>query len=124
MSIPPAARRKSAKQLSVDEIHDNTSQEIISITTDKLKLALLEHLGRLAQKNAWHMPLSLLVGVILVFCSANFKEAFGMSPATWQAIFFLFGSGCLIWFFNTVRVALLSKESSMEVLIAAIKNKS
>ncbi|MGN8124578.1 hypothetical protein ACTJK9_22730 [Pseudomonas sp. 22082] len=115
------SRRKMTQVISVEAVHDNTSQQLISITTDKLKLALIEHLDCVAKHNAWHMPLSLFVGVVVVFCSSNFKEALGLSADTWGAIFALFGAGCLLWFF--VCLAKIRKSKSLDDLIEIIKNK-
>lgn len=114
-------RRKSAQVISVEEVHDNTSQQLISITSDKLKLALIEHLDCVSKKNAWHMPLSLFVGVVIVFCSSSFKLAFGLSPDTWTAIFILFGAGCFIWL--CFCLVSLRKSKSLDELIEVIKNK-
>lgn len=121
MSLVPSGKRAVIKVVSVEEIHDNTSQEVITITTDKLKLALLSHVDCMEKKDAWHMPLSLLVGVVVVFCSSTFKTAFGLSADTWQAIFVIFGGGCFVWFCLALRD--LKKATSLEELIQVIKNK-
>lgn len=120
-SSQPAPRRRSTQVISVEEIHDNTSQQLISITSDKLKLALIDHLDCVAKKNAWHMPLSLLVGVVVVFCSSTFKSAFGLSADTWSAIFVLFGGGCLLWFL--VCLSKLRNSRTLDELIEIIKNR-
>lgn len=124
-SLPPdqtsPARRKMTKVVSVEEVHDNTSQQLISITSDKLKLALIDHLDGVARHNAWHMPLSLFVGVVVVFCSSTFKSAFGLSAETWSAIFALFGAGCFLWF--VICLAKIRKSKSLDDLIEIIKNK-
>ena len=119
MTVSP--RSSTRKVVSVDQIHDNTSQEVISITTDKLRLALIFHLDCVEKKDSWHMPLSFLVVVLVVFCSSNFKMALGLSADTWQALFIMFGLGCLFWFIrNLIR---LRKSPTLEELIQIIKNK-
>ncbi|MCY1301885.1 hypothetical protein D9M70_515200 [compost metagenome] len=124
MTISQTHKRR-AKQVLVEEIHDNTSQEIISITTDKLRLALIDHLDKVNKKNSWHMPLSLLVGVIVVFCSSNFKQALGLSPDSWAAIFALFGVFCALWLVKALAERYSGKKgTTLDDLILTIKNKA
>lgn len=119
MKISPATRVQTVA--NVEQIHNNTSQEVITITTDKLRLALISHLDCVEKRDAWQMPLSLLVGVIVVFCSSSFKDALGLPAATWQAIFLLFGAGCFIWFLASLRK--LKNSTSLDQLIHTIQNK-
>jgi hypothetical protein len=120
-SSQPVQRRRSTQVVSVEEIHDNTSQQLISITSDKLKLALIDHLDCVVKQNAWHMPLSLFVGVVIVFCSSTFKTAFGLTADTWSAIFVLFGAGCFLW--CLVCLLKLRNSRTLDDLIEIIKNK-
>ena len=115
--------QKSGKStsLDIDEIHDNTSQELISITADKLKLILIEHLGKIQSAQAWQAPLSLVVAIVLVFCSAEFKSAFGLSADTWRAAFFLSGVGCLIWLI--VCLIKFKESRTIDDVLSIIKNK-
>lgn len=116
---------KRRSNVPVQEIHDNTSQEIINITVDRLKLALVEHLGRVKVSGAWHMPLSLLIGVIVVFTTSTFKPAWGLSADAWSAFFALFGAGCLLWLVVTVFQAFgNSGKLTVDALINTIKNKT
>ncbi|QXI55782.1 hypothetical protein [Pseudomonas alvandae] len=118
---PPVQRRRPSQSVPVQQIHDNISQEVITITADKLELALLNHMDCLVKKDAWHMPLSLVVGVIVVFCSSTFKHAFGISPDTWAAMFILFGLACFLWL---VRALVNGRRAvSVKSLIEVIKNK-
>jgi hypothetical protein len=112
---------KVGKNINITEIHDNTSQELISITVDKLKLILIQYLACIKQNDSWQMPLSLIVTIVLVFCSAEFKPAFGLSADTWCAIFVISGFGCAVWFFVTL--FRLKKSMSVDDVIGVIKNK-
>lgn len=120
-SSTSAPRRKPTQIIPIQQIHDNISQEVITITADKLKLALLSHMECLAKKDAWHMPLSLLVGVIVVFCSSNFKAAFGITADTWAAMFIMFGLACFLWLMRSL--VRMRKAVSLETLLEVIKNK-
>lgn len=116
--------QRSGKTSSVDitAMHDNTSQEIVTITVDKLKLILIEHLSRIESNKAWQTPLSLIVTIILVFCSAEFKKALGISADSWLAIFFLGGVGCCVWL--VVCLFRLNKSITPDDVIATIKTKT
>ncbi|PVZ59320.1 hypothetical protein C9422_10285 [Pseudomonas sp. B1(2018)] len=119
MKIAPGNRVQTVA--NVEQIHNNTSQEVITITTDKLRLALIAHLDCVQKKDQWQMPLSLLVGVVVVFCSSTFKSAFGLSADSWAAMFAMFGSGCFLWFLHSLFK--LRKATSLEDLIEIIQNK-
>ena len=120
--VAPAQRsRKISQSVPVQQVHDNISQEIITITADRLELALLNHMECLAKRDAWQMPLSLLVGVVVVFCSSNFKLAFGITADTWAAMFIMFGVGCFLWLLCSLYN--LKKAISVKALIEIIINK-
>jgi len=114
--------QKSGKNLNITETHDNTSQELISITGDKLKLILLQNLSLIESNKAWQMPLSLLLTIILVFCSADFKDAFNLSKNVWSAIFIISGLVCAIWLIACLYK--LKKNITVDELIDVIKNKN
>lgn len=120
-ALPLQRSRKISQTVPVQQVHDNISQEVITITADKLELALLSHTECLVKRDAWQMPLSLLVGVIIVFCSSNFKLAFGITPDTWAALFIFFGAVCFLWLVRSL--FRLTKAVSVKALIEIIKNK-
>ncbi|WP_249584358.1 hypothetical protein [Pseudomonas viridiflava] len=107
--------------ISVDDIHENTSQEVISTTSDKLKLALIQHLARVENSKAWHTPASLVLAIALVLSTSTFKDSFGIAASVWQAFFMFLFIGCLMWFIR----ALFKKQKSysVEELIEVIKKK-
>lgn len=119
MSLQP--KRKPQVAVDIDEIHDNTSTELINITSDKLKLILIDHTKKIQDASSWQAPLGMLVTIILVFCSAQFQAAFGIPADTWRAIFLI---GCalsvlwLIWALFKIR-----NSTSVDDLISVIKNK-
>jgi hypothetical protein len=43
-----------------------------------VRLACMTHLERTSEKNAWAAPASILVSIIVVFVTADFKEALGV----------------------------------------------
>lgn len=113
--------QKSGKNIDITDVHVNTSQELISITADKLKLILLEHLSQIEINKAWQMPLSLFVTIVLVFCSAEFKPAFGIPADTWRAIFIIGGVVCFIWV--SVCLFRIKRGITVDDVIDAIKNR-
>jgi hypothetical protein len=115
-------RKVRATIVGVDEIHENTSTQIITITTDKLKIILIEHLHRVDKSKAWHAPLSLFLAIILVFCSANFKDALGISASAWCAIFVLSGLASFVWL--VVTLFQVKSGITVEDVINIIKNKN
>lgn len=121
MTILQPTKKQIQKSVMIDEIHSNTSQELIEITSDKLKLILKENLDSIESTNAWQMPLSLLIAIVLVFCSASFKNALGLSADTWCAVFFISGCLCALWLIITLFK--IKKSQTLDDLMSIIKNK-
>lgn len=72
--------------VEVTNVHSNLNQEVIKITTDKLKLILKDYLWRLEKKREWLAPLGIFITIIVVLTTTNFQEAY-FSADTWRAIF-------------------------------------
>lgn len=104
--------------IAIIESYNNTSQKTIKITEDRLRLRLLEHVDKLTTNQAWQVPLGLLLTIVLVFCTAEFKPVV-LSANTWEAIFIIGGIACFIWL--VASLTKLSKAPSLDDLIAAIK---
>ncbi|TFF38138.1 hypothetical protein [Pseudomonas sp. RIT623] len=109
------------KTVIVDDVHENTSQELISITSDKLKLALLEHLRCIEDMKAWQTPASLVVAVALVFATSTFKDSFGIKGDVWLAFFMFLMAAFVVWL--ALSLLKLRRRSSIDALIEAIKRK-
>lgn len=105
----------------VDDIHENTSQELISITSDKLKLVLLGHVKCIEDAKAWQTPASLMVAIALVFATSSFKEAFQVPAATWLAFFMFLMFGFGVWLIYCLFK--LKRSSTVDDLIEVIKKK-
>lgn len=108
--------------VGVDEIHSNVSPEILEITLDKLKIVLLENQDSLRKNTEWQTPLALLVTIITVFVTANFKSVLFLSSDTWAAIFVISGFISFIWLVKS----LLNRTSQLTVdeLIDCMKKKA
>lgn len=104
----------------VSQVYTNTSQEIIQITDDKLRLILTQHLAKAEKRKDWIAPFSLFLTVVTVFASADFRPAFGFPAETLRAIFLFLAAGSLIWFLVAVVAAF--KSPSLDDLIKRIKN--
>ncbi|MCF5470352.1 hypothetical protein [Pseudomonas syringae] len=107
--------------INVDDIHENTSQEVISTTNDKLKLALIQHLTRVESSRAWHTPASLVLAISLVLCTSTFRDSFGVGSSVWQAFFMLLLLWCVCWLAHTLIKR--QKGCSIDELIEVIKKK-
>lgn len=115
-------RKSRTTTVGVDEIHENTSTQIITITADKLKIILMEYLHKVERSKAWQAPLGLLLTIILVFCSAEFKDALNIAAASWRAIFFIFGAISLAWLIYSLWQ--IKSNISIEDVMNTIKNKT
>ena len=75
----------------------NLGQGTIVTTEDRVRLCLQNAIDRLGAKRAWWTPSALLVTLLLALTTAEFKEQFAISAATWQAFFLFLALFSLIW---------------------------
>ncbi|QEY75118.1 hypothetical protein [Pseudomonas denitrificans (nom. rej.)] len=115
---------KGPQKFTIDVVqtHDNTSQEVITITRDKLKLVVIEHIGRMENSSSWQMPLSLLVTIVLVLCTADFRAFISLDPPFWKAVFYIGAVLSLIWL--AVCLWRVNKAPTIDELINAAANKT
>jgi len=106
------------------KVYQNLDQDIVIITTTRLKLFLLQHKSLLASNTSWIAPAGILLSLLVALISTDFKRAFGLSPDTWKALFLFFSAFALIWLIiNLVRVFLNSRKGGVDALIDMIKTK-
>lgn len=115
-------KRKSQTSVDIDEIHENTTTQLITITADKLKLILLNHLEKVESAKVWQAPLGIVITIVLVFCSSTFKEAFSVPADSWRAIFLIGGVMALTWLL--ISLWRIRKSVTIDDVIDVIKNKS
>ncbi|MFA6284892.1 MAG: hypothetical protein WCT30_02530 [Desulfurivibrionaceae bacterium] len=105
--------------VEVTDIHENTSQEIIRITVDRLKLVLVEHKNGFERRKEWHTPLGLLLTIVLAFITSTFKDALGFKADTWCAFFLIGLLLSFAWLGRAVYIA--SKCPSMDDIVDKMK---
>mgnify|MGYP001589820894 CR=1 FL=1 len=109
----------SRKTIDVQKVHSNVDLEVIQITEDKLRLILNEHLSFISTQRAWISPLSILLTLIVVFVTTDFKDAY-FSAATWEAIFLVSTFLTTAWLIATI--IKLFRAKSIEDIVCMIKN--
>jgi len=107
MNSPPNFEEN--KTVEVTDIHENTSQEIIRITSDRAKLILVEYKDSFEKKREWHTPLSLVTTLVLVFITSTFREAWGFAAETWSAFFLFALAVSFLWLIRSCYIAFKSK---------------
>jgi len=107
-------------QITVGSIHVNTEQTLIQITEDKLRLVLLEHLGKLESKNRWQVPFGVLLALIPVLLTSDFKDVASVDKATWKAFFMMASVIAGAWLLFTLRWAFTTV--LLDHLVQRIKN--
>lgn len=115
-------RRSKFNTVDVNEVHSNVGQEVIEITSDKLCLILNEHIQVMESRTHWQAPLGILITIILVICTAEFKAAFGLTKDTWSAIFIISAILSLIWLIRSLYT--MAKAKTVEDILNAAKNKT
>ena len=107
------------------EIHTNVNQEIIITTADKIKLVLINTREVMTSQRDWWTPAGLLTSFITTLCTADFKDAYGVSKDFWRAIFVLMTLFSAIWLLKTLYKLVNSwGQDDLSKIIEQIKLKS
>lgn len=104
----------------IKTVHTNIDQELIVTTEDKVRLCLNTHLHRAERRREWIAPLGLLISVIGMFVSADFKNAAGLSAAEWRAFFFVSGLISAGWLLYAISLA--TNPPTVDTMIQELKN--
>ena len=107
-------------QVAIDRIHSNTGQTLIEITEDKLRLVLVQHLGVVESKRRWHVPFSILIALVSVSLTSDFRDVWGIGKATWQALFMFATVASIVWLVVTLRFAF--EQATLDSLVQRVKN--
>ncbi|OGU65156.1 MAG: hypothetical protein A2279_09565 [Stygiobacter sp. RIFOXYA12_FULL_38_9] len=106
--------------MQVGAVHSNLTAEVVKITTDKLKLILTQHLSNIEKRKEWLTPLSLLIALLIIFPTTEFKDSLSIKAATWQAFFLMISVLTIIWLiFSSIKAM---KAKSVDDLIKLIKS--
>lgn len=120
MSSSPV-RRSKFTSVSVNEVHSNVSQEVIEITSDKLRLILNEYIDSMSSRKEWHTPFSIFLTLLLVLCTTDFKQKWLLTADTWNAIFIISTILSCLWLISSL--IKMKKSISIEDILNAAKNK-
>ncbi len=104
--------------VEVINVHSNLSQEIIKITTDKLKLILKDYLQLMERKKEWMAPLGIVITLVVVLTTTTFKEVY-FSADTWKAIFIITLMLSCAWLLKSLWY--FYKSPSVEEIVERIK---
>lgn len=85
------------EKIEIKAVHSNLSTEVIKITLDKLKLVLTLHLSNLEKRKEWWTPLSLVIAILIIFSTTEFKDSFSIKATTWEAFFMMFLLSMFVW---------------------------
>jgi len=103
----------------VDNFYDNTQSNVIRITDDKLKVILLENKESLIKNNDFLAPLTLLISLILTFCTTDFREFLTITAPVWKAFYLFLTIAASIWLFRELRG--IKKRITIDQLIDKIR---
>jgi len=105
------------------EVHFNLGQHVIVTTEDRLHLCLKYYVDSLSARQRWITPASLFATFMLVFSTAQFHEALGLSATTWEAFFLLCTVAAALWTVVATTNALRVR-TTIEDIIEQLKKSS
>jgi hypothetical protein len=101
------------------QVFFNIGVRIITITEDKVELAVHKYLAQIRRKNAWNTPLGIVVSIGLILATGSFRDALGISAAMWNSLYLLLGIGALFWLLLEIYRAI--KSPSVEDFVAVLR---
>ena len=113
--------RETNLAVDVAEVHVNTSQNVIYITEDRVRIHLITHLQRVEKKRSWVTPLMLLVTIIVVLLTSQFRDLV-LSAATWKAMFVMASLVSVVWLVYALKNA--RRSETIDELIERLKKDS
>ncbi|WP_142807725.1 hypothetical protein [Stenotrophomonas maltophilia] len=114
--------RYPTAKVAIEKVHQNTSQEIIIITSDRCQLLISNHKKRSEKGRDWQTALALFITLLATIFTTNFKESFGVPGDVWRAIFIVALSGALVWLIISTVQAF--RTESLEDLMNRLKTGS
>ncbi len=110
----------SQRRVDVDKVHRNTSQEVVEITVDKLRIILSAHIKKSEKLNEWQAALGVLISLIATLCTTTFRDTFGVQADVWKALFIVACVLSSIWLIKGL--IRLFKQEDIDSLLCKIKN--
>jgi hypothetical protein len=108
------------KRLEVEKYHKNVSQEVVEITTDRLRIILSQHMTKIERQKDWQVALGLLLALSASLVTADFKTVFGVESGVWKSLFILGAVASGVWLL--ICLFRLLQRQDLEDLIRKITN--
>ena len=109
------------ESVNTENVYNNTSQNLIRITEDKLENILTNHFLNMEKKGEWKTPLGIAVSIVLALISTQFQDAFFLKAAVWEAIFIVSLVLSGVWLARKIYHG-RKIDSSLKTLMDKIKN--
>lgn len=110
------------RMLQSSRFYDNTAQEFIHTTGDKLRLCLLEHREVLKAQTDWIAPLGILLALLAPLLTADFKTFLRISAEIWRTLHIFASIMCFGWLvWAVVRAVKNHGKGDIERIIQALK---
>ena len=101
-------------------VYNNTAQNIIQITEDKLRNILNNHHANIQKKWHWTTPLGIFLTILLSLITTNFQDALFLEASVWKAFFILLLLVSFSWLAISFYLSWKS-DASLETLMKKIK---
>jgi hypothetical protein len=108
------------KRVEVEKYHKNVSQEVVEITTDRLRIILSQHIKKIERQKDWQVAIGLLLALSGSLLTADFRAAFGVEAGVWRSLFILGAVASGVWLL--VCLFRLLNRQDLEDLIRKITN--
>ncbi len=118
---PSVILDSTSTRIDVGTISQNTTQHIIAITEDRLKLRLREYEDRIKGKSDLLAPLGVALSLVATCTTATFTSVLGLSSVVVEAAFKMSMVGAIVWTAVACWKTLRAGDTSIDYLIREIR---
>ncbi|MDW9843638.1 hypothetical protein GOB05_27395 [Sinorhizobium meliloti] len=107
--------------VTVAQVHENTAQNLIAITEDRLELRLRDYKEKIEAKRDLIGPAGIVLTLFITLLTATFNDTFGISKQYIQTAFVLTTIASAVWLSYAFNKSRKAGDASIKTLIGEIR---
>lgn len=105
------------------EVLTVANQNVFPVFEERALNVATKYMTKLKDTTSWTTPAGVLLTVVLAFCTADFKDAFGATKDTWRAVMLIVGFFSLIWLIKSIVKAVSNRGLTPERFVEDLRGK-
>jgi hypothetical protein len=100
----------------------NTSQNVITITEDRLELGLRDYRAHLSRRRDWVTPVGIFLTVVSTLSTATFTEVWGIDASTIKVVFVSLAIISGFWTLKALLELFTTRAQTIQEFIAQLRS--